>query len=469
MRCYIINTRKLNKEKRLNAKKLKRNRYLLLLSVFVCFVLALPREDLVLKNLGFKDKTLSIRRGLDLQGGAYLTYEADLAGIKNEDKNNAVNSVIKVINQRINPTGTSEVSVQSSSGNRIIVQIPGSDQVESSLNLIGKTAELYFCEVENAATQTSAEDFDFTAKGCAFYKYTDAGLTGKDLANAKPDINPQTGQPVVSFTMKNDAILKFGQLTTQINQRGTRLAIILDNQILFNGTVRSPILNGQGELTGLDNIDSAKTTATLLNAGALPVPIKLVEQRTIGASLGNESVAKSLIAGLIGLLAIAIFMIIHYRKAGIVASLALFIYTILNIAIFKLSVLTPFTIVLTLAGIAGFILSIGMAVDANILIFERTKEELRRGKNLQDALNSGFNRAWSSIKDSNISTLITCAILYTFGVTAIKGFAVTLAIGVVISMFTAITISRQLLTMFLGNKKIDRTMFGEDMVERGVK
>lgn len=411
--------------------KLQTKFYLLCVFVFVAILFALPREDKILSALGIKDTTLKVRQGLDLQGGASLLYQADLSKTDAADRQKALDGVVNVINKRVNVTGTSEVLVQQASGDRILVELPGIKDTDEAISLIGKTAQLNFYAVsaDNALTPTD--------------------ITGKDLDSATADIDTQTGQPIITFSMKSDATQKFADLTTKINQSGGRLLIILDDQPLFNGTVSQPITDGRGQMTGFKNIKDAQQTTVLLNAGALPVPISLAQQRTVGASLGSESVSKSLIAGIIGLLAVVLFMISYYRLAGVIASVALGIYTIIVIDIFKLSGVTPFPIVLTLAGIAGFILSIGMAVDANILIFERWKEEVRGGASLQAGLQSGFKRAWSSIRDSNISTLITCVILYYFGLPVIKGFAVTLAIGVLVSMFTAIIVSRTLLEMVI--------------------
>lgn len=411
--------------------KLKTKFYILLAFIAVVVLIALPREDKILSSLGIKDSKLKVRQGLDLQGGASLLYQANLKDISSEEKTKAINGVIDVLNKRVNPTGTSEALVQTSGSDRVLVQLPGEKNIESAISLIGKTAELNFYEVGAENTIVPSD------------------VSGKDLDNATVDIDSQSGQPVIAFTMKSQANQKFADLTTRINKSGTKLLIVLDDQPLFNGTVSTPITDGRGQMTGFENVKAAQDTAVLLNAGALPVPIDLVQQQTVGASLGSESIAKSLIAGFIGILAVIFFMIAYYRLAGVVASLALIIYTLINIDIFKISVSSPYPIVLTLAGIAGFILSIGMAVDANILIFERWKEEVRDGSSLESGLEAGFGRAWNSIRDSNISTLITCIILYNFGLPIIKGFAVTLAIGVLISMFTAITVSKTILQMLM--------------------
>ncbi len=413
--------------------------YLIIALTVFAAAIALPREDAILNTFGLKKTTLKVRQGLDLQGGASLTYQADLSKTSAADRQKALTGVIDVINKRVNPSGTTEAVVQTSGNDRISVQLPGEKDANAASKLIGKTAQLSFYNVPPSGNPIPTQ------------------LSGKDLSVATVSFDSQTSQPVISFEMKTDAVQKFADLTTTINKENGRLAIILDNQPLFNGTVSTPITDGRGQMQGFKDIRAAQETAVLLNAGALPVPISLVEQRSVGASLGSESITKSLIAGLIGILAVMVFMIAYYRLAGVVASLALVIYTLINIAYFKFSVFMPgffifSPIVLTLAGIAGFILSIGMAVDANILIFERMKEEVREGKTLPGALEHGFSRAWTSIRDSNVSTLITCLILYWFGVPVIKGFAVTLGLGVVISMFTAITVSRTFMSVLIGSR-----------------
>jgi len=414
--------------------KLKTKLYLILALVVVLVLIALPREDKIFSALGLKNSALKVRLGLDLQGGASLTYQADLSKIPQQDKAKALDGVINVINKRVNPSGTSEVVVQTSGSDRVTVQLPGVKDIDQAIGTIGKTAQLTFLSVgPDNIPQT-----------------TDLG--GNDLESANADIDTQTGQPIVSFQMEGGAVQKFADLTKKINQENGRLLIILDNEPLFNGTVSTPITDGKGQMQGFKDIKDAQQTAVLLNAGALPVPIELVEQRTVGATLGQESIEKSLVAGAIGLIAVLVFMIVYYRLAGLVAGAALLIYTLLILDIFKISGITQSPIVLTLAGIAGFVLSIGMAVDANILIFERMKEEVREGSSVSAAVDSGFKRAWSSIRDSNVSTLITCLILYISGIPIIKGFAVTLAIGVVVSMFTAITISKTFMQAIVQTK-----------------
>ncbi len=413
--------------------------YLIIALTLLVTIIALPREDKVFSALGLKNAALKVQQGLDLQGGASLTYQADLSKTPPEDKQKAIVGVIDVINKRVNPSGTSESVVQTSGRDRINIQLPGEKDIDRAIAIIGKTANLSFLEIPAGSTQP-----------------VETGVTGKDVESATVDYDPSTGKPIVALRMKSGASTqKFAELTTRINKSGGRLVTVLDDQVVFGpATVSSAITDGIATLQGDFTVKQAKEIADLINAGSLPVPVKLVEQRTVGASLGSESIAKSLVAGFIGILAVIIFMIAYYRLAGVVASVALVIYTLINLAYFKFSVFMPgffifSPIVLTLAGIAGFILSIGMAVDANILIFERMKEESRNGKDMQAALQSGFSRAWSSIRDSNISTLITCLILYWFGAPIIKGFAVTLGLGVMISMFTAITVSRTLMSVLI--------------------
>lgn len=408
----------------------------------LALALSIPREDVWMNKLGVKEP-LKVRLGLDLQGGAQLVYQADLSKVAASDKTAAMDSLVNVIGQRVNPGGTSEVTIQTSGSDRVIIELPGVKDLNEAIGTIGKTANLQFTEVKTGSDATQIVPIP-------------TGLSGKDVQRATVDFDPQTGQPIVSLQLKGgEPTQKFGELTTRISKEGGRLLVTLDQDVVFGpATVSTPITDGKAQLQGNFTAADAKKTAQLINAGALPVPVQLVEQRTVGASLGQESVAKSLVAGVIGLVMVALFMILYYRLAGVVAVIALIIYTLITLALYKVSGITPSPIVLTLAGIAGFVLSIGMAVDANILIFERTKEEYRAGKEFAAAVHSGFDRAWSSIRDSNVSTLITCVILFLFAgsVPIIKGFAVTLAVGVLISMFTAITVSRTLLTAIMRTK-----------------
>lgn len=406
--------------------------WLILLLTVVAAWLSYPKEVGLLHSIGAKHAKLGIKQGLDLQGGAYLVFKADLSKTAPKDRASAMASLINVITRRANPAGTSEVTVSQQGSNQVIVELPGVTDVNDAINQIGRTANLAFLEIPNSTSTTAMP--------------IDTGITGKDVSRADPDIDPQTGQPIVQLQMKGSAVSKFGALTTRINKENGRLVTTLDNQVVFGpATVSQPITDGTAQLSGnFKDVAAARSVANEINAGALPVPVNLVQESSVGPTLGKESITRSLVAGIIGLAVVAVFMLSYYRLAGLLAVLALIIYTFITLALYKLSTLTPYAIVLTLAGTAGFILSIGMAVDANILVFERLKEELRSGKSYAAALEAGFDRAWTSIRDSNVSTLITCVILYSFaGATPlIKGFAVTLGLGVLISLFTSVVISR---------------------------
>ncbi len=384
-------------------------------------------------SIGSFFKELKIHEGLDLQGGAHLVFELDTSGLQSEDVSTATQSVVNVIDRRVNALGVAEPVIQGAKiGGKqaVIVELPGVTDVGEAINLIGKTAQLKFLEENPEAT--SEQDI-----------WKDTGLTGAHLRRADVQFDKNTGEPQVAIQFDSEGTKLFADITRNNLQKP--VAIELDNEIISAPTVQSAIENGQAVITGKFTIEEAKQLAIELNAGALPVPISLVEQRTIGPTLGSESVQKSLMAGIIGLLLVALFMIIYYRVPGLLAILALFIYTLVILALFKLIPVT-----LTLAGIAGFILSVGMAVDANILIFERTKEELAAGKTIGLSIEEGFKRAWPSIRDSNFSSLITCAILYYGTSGLVRGFAVTLAIGILVSMFTAIIVTRTFLRLAIG-------------------
>lgn len=416
--------------------------WLIMLLAVVTAVLAYPREDIIFRAIGLKNTSLHVKQGLDLQGGAYLVFQADLSKTAASDRASAMTSLISVIQKRANPSGTAEVDIQQQGSSQVVVQLPGVKDANAAIQQIGRTANLTFLEIPSASPDAQP---------------VETGLTGKDVSRADPDFNPQTGQPIVTLQMKGEAVQKFATLTTRISQENGRLVTLLDNQIVFGPATASPITTGTAQLSGnFANIAAARTISDEINAGALPVPVSLAQESSVGPTLGQESVARSVVAGIIGLGIVAIFMLAYYRLAGLLAVGALIIYTLITITIYKLSALTPYTIVLTLAGTAGFILSIGMAVDANILIFERMKEELRSGKSFVAAVEAGFDRAWTSIRDSNTSTLITCVILYLFGAPIIRGFAVTLGLGVLVSLFTSVLISRTFLRLAIrqrwGNK-----------------
>ena len=413
-------------------------------------VIAVPREDAVFKLFGFKNAKLSIKQGLDLQGGAQLVFQADLSKTASAQRQAALDSLVSVMTKRANFGGTSEVVVQRQGSDKVSVSLPGVKDVNDAIQRIGQTADLEFLEV-NATTQQT----------------TPTNVGANDVASATADYDPTKAQPDVVLKLKGgDSTKKFGDLTTKLSQNGNYLLTTLDGQPTFGPAKTEPITDGTAILTGNLDIATAKKVADEITAGALPVPVTLVEQNTVGPTLGKESVQASLVAGAIGLGVVALFMLMYYRLAGLLAVLALFVYTTITLSLYKLSALVPgYGIVLSLAGIAGFILSIGMAVDANILIFERMKEELRAGKSFVAAIEAAFDRAWTSIRDSNVSTLITCAILYMTSSTTpiIRGFAVTLGLGVLVSLFTAIVITRTLLRMTI------RQPWGRHPVWYGVK
>ncbi|MFA5967562.1 MAG: protein translocase subunit SecD [Patescibacteria group bacterium] len=392
------------------------------------------------KFVGFKNGW-TIHEGLDLQGGTHLVYQTDLSKVAAGDETTAVMGVVDVIRRRIDALGVSEPLIQKTKDNsRVIVELPGIKDVNQAIGLIGQTAQLEFREgivgqSIDASNKVIAYEYD---------KWKDIGLTGANFARAEAQIDQSSSslvqKPVVAIEFDSTGAKIFAEATKRNLQKP--LAIFLDKQLLSAPTVQDEITDGQAIINGSFSLQEAKSLAIQLNAGALPVPVKLISQNNIGATLGQEAVTKSIVAGLLGLLMVLLFMIIFYRLPGILASLALIIYAIISLAIF---IFIPVT--MTLAGIAGFIISVGMAIDANILIFERMKEEIREGRSILAAIDAGFYRAWTSIRDSNISTLITCVILYYFGSGLIRGFALTLGIGVFISMFSAITITHTLLRL----------------------
>lgn len=399
-------------------------------------VLSGPDLDIRLFGQEFR-RDLNVKLGLDLQGGTDLTLRADMTGIAQSDRKQALDSAKSVIERRVNLFGVSEAVVQTAqiSGDyRIIVQLPGIKNVDEAKKLVGQTAKLEFREYADPNAPVGTPVTMETTKP--------SGISGKDLQSA--DVSYSQGQtsstpsqPVVEFVIKKESVAAFSALTKSLI--GKPLAVALDDTIISYPTVQSEI-SDRGQISGLTT-DEAKTLATQLNAGALPVKkIDIISERTVGASLGQESVTRSLYAGIVGLFVVGVFMIFFYGIPGILADVALIIYTLISVSVFKVIPIT-----LTLAGIAGFILSIGMAVDANVLIFERMKEELRAGRLRKQAIEIGFSRAWNSIRDSNLSSLITTTILFYFGTGQVRGFAVTLAIGILVSMFTAITVTRTFL------------------------
>ena len=394
------------------------------------------------------------RKGLDLEGGTSITLKADMKDISEGQREDALSSAREVIERRINFFGVAEPVVQTSKVNedyRIIVEIPGVTDVQQAVQLVGKTAKLSFWELTGDASPSAAFDPTQISSNSAVPigiqlaigpNAKQTNLTGQDLKQSAVTFDTNTGQPQVQLTFTTEGSKKFSDITKR--NVGKILAIALDDQVVQAPQVNEPIFGGQAVISGGFTTDQAKTLQVQLNAGALPVSLSVLEQRTIGATLGQESVEKSLIAGMLGFLVIIIFMTVLYGRLGLIASLALTIYALILLALFKIIPIT-----LTLAGIAGFILSVGIAVDANILIFERMKEEIRRGRSRSAAIDLGFSRAWLSIRDSNMASLITSAVLFYFGTGVVRGFALTLALGILVSMFSAIFVTRVLLKVFL--------------------
>lgn len=408
-----------------------------------------------------------IQLGLDLQGGAHLIYQADLSQVEPGTGAEAVNDAIAVIERRVNALGVSEPSIQRLGEDRIVVDLPGITEMEKAKNLIGQTAILEFGElIENGEGEAKWTD------DLGNWKPTTAVIDGeeKELTSVYFKSNTYVttdnlGRVLLVFEWDDTGSKLFEQITTRLMNKP--LGIFLGNDPLLGEdgrpiapTIRAVITN-RGQIEGL-SFKEATELSKLLNAGRIPVPLNLIREQTLSPILGSTFVSKSVMAGLIGLLLVTLFMMIYYRLPGVVASGALIFYVVVILAIFKgfNPALTPVT--LTLAGIGGFVVSIGMAVDANVLIFERMKEELRLGRTLAAAIDAGFSRAWPAIRDSNVTTFIATGILYWLGSSVIAsapvmGFALTLTIGVAISMFTAITVTRTMLRTFIGTGLAKKT------------
>jgi len=384
---------------------------------------------------------MPFRFGLDLLGGTHLLYQADLSAI--EQKSEAMQGIRDVIERRVNFFGVAEPVVQIQGDDRLAVELAGIKNVNQAIRLIGETPFLEFKE-EKPDTRAILEA---QQKGERLNEepFQNTGLNGRHLAKAQLVFDPQTYAPEVSLDLNEEGAKLFAELTKR--NLNKIIAIYLDGLPISTPVVQSEIPNGKAIISGKFTPAEAKLLATRLNSGALPVPIKLISQQTIGASLGAASLTKSLKAGVWGLILVGAFMIFFYRLPGIVSVIALIVYVLIVLTIYKL---VPVT--LTLAGIAGFILSLGMAVDANVLIFARMREELKAGKSLNQATHEGFSRAWLSIRDSHITTFIGALVLYLFTTSIVKGFALTLGIGVLTSLLTATVVTRNFLNLFIGQR-----------------
>ncbi|MBP9757752.1 MAG: protein translocase subunit SecD [Candidatus Pacebacteria bacterium] len=402
----------------------------------------------------------TFKLGLDLSGGTQLVYRADLSALPEADQGESMEALRDTIERRVNAFGVSEPIVQTQTSSalaeqreeRLIVELPGVTDTQKAIDLIGQTPVLEFRMLKEGAEPTALN----ATNTDEFFE--PAAITGKDLASAQLQFQGGTGQvsqPVVVLNFNAEGSDTFARITRE--NVGRSFGIFLDGIAISVPVIREEIPGGTAVISGSFTPEGAKELARNLNYGALPVPIDLISTQTVSGTLGDLAVAQGLKASIWGFLAVALFMIVWYRLPGIIAVVALSVYLVLNLAIFMF---IPVTI--TAAGIAGLILSIGMAVDANILIFERMKEEMRAGKTTDDAIREGFSRAWLSIRDSNFSSFITAVILFWLGTALIKGFALVFFIGVAVSMFTAITVSRTLL-MSLGvnaKKGIGRFLFG---------
>lgn len=395
-------------------------------------------------------RRFKVVKGLDLAGGAHLMFRAKMEQVKEESRDSALNSLRDNIERRVNFFGVSEALVQSSRVGeeyRLVVELPGVVNVDQAIDLVGKTAELEFREKVDLSPEATASATIYDL----FNKET--GLKGSHLIRSEVQFNSNTGKPEVSLEFNQEGRNLFAEITKgNVDQP---LAIFLDNLLISAPQVREPITDGRAAISGDFDLKEAKAMVSQLNAGSLPVPIELIERRQIGPTLGEESVKKSLKAGLIGLGGVIVFMALYYRWLGILADLGLIIYALITLALYQIIPVT-----LTLPGLTGFLLSVGMAVDSNILVFERMKEELKEGRPWNVALELGFGRAWDSIRDANVCTLITCFLLFnpfnwnflnTSGM--VRGFALTLALGIFVSLFTGIVVTRTLLRIFARKKE----------------
>ena len=381
--------------------------------------------------------------GLDLVGGSRIMLEAKTTDTVRKITPEVMSRLQYAIESRVNKLGVSETSVAQVGEKRLLVEIPNVTDLKEAEAFLGKTAQLEFKQPVFDENKQPKRD----ENGLMMCEPT--GLTGEDLKSASIG-SDQSGQWTVSLEFNGKGANKFAELTQKLV--GQQMAIFFDNEEISAPVIREAIFGGRAEISGGSSgfkYEEAEKMVNLLNAGALPVPSDIIQENTVGPTLGSDSIEKSKFAALIGIGFVMLFMIFAYRLPGLIADIALIVYGLILFALFK-----AIPVTLTLAGIAGFVLSVGMAVDANILIFERTKEELKAGRNLFTAINSGFDRAFTSIFDSNMTTILTCVILYFLGTSVVKGFALTLAIGVVVSMFTAITVTKNFMHLIFGTGEL---------------
>lgn len=447
----------------------KKKTYLILIFVAIltvgAVVLSYPQA---FNKLGFSlpnSWQVPFKLGLDLQGGTHLVYEADLSNIKKENYSSAMQGLRDIIERRVDIFGVAEplVQTQEAGGNyRLIVELAGIKDPAEAIQMIGQTPFLDFREQRSEEETQKILDKIEEVKGKTFEEiqaieswelafedpyFIPTSLTGKYLIPEKTELGfeSNTQKPLIMLRFDDEGSKLFEELTSR--NIGKILAIYIDGTPISTPVVQEPISGGKAQISGDFTIEEAQKLVKNLKAGALPVPIKLISQQSVGPVLGAVSLQKSLKAGIYGFLLISLFLIIYYRLPGLLASLALFVYVVVIIALFKLIPVT-----LTLAGIAGFILSLGMAVDANILIFSRMKEELKQGKTFIVSLEEGFKRSWPSVRDGNLTVIIVAVILFVFSASFVKGFAFTLIIGNIVSVFSANFITYHLMKFFVGTK-----------------
>ena len=430
---------------------MRRTTPIIILVIGVLFLIVDFWPKLTIPNIGDPNggsRTVETKLGLDLVGGLQVVYSLQPVGDRQPDAG-ALSTTKTIIENRVNSTGVAEPVVQTQGTDRVVVELPNAKNPDEIRALLVQTGKLDFVPLPPAEYGTQSAPGSFQAVEGQPLPTTEKPLFGGDQIDQAFPSTDQTGLRAVGFRLKSQGSQLFGDYTSK--HVGEFFAIVLDGKVVSAPVIQSAITGGQGIITGGTaggfSASQMNSLITVLNYGSLPFPLKEESSTEIGATLAGFSLDRILLAALIAVLLVFLFMLIYYRLPGLVACLALIYYSLLVLAIFRLIPVT-----LTLAGIAGFVLSIGMAVDANILIFERMKEELRSGKTLNSAMEAGFNRAWNSILDSNVSTLITATILYLFGSATIRGFALVLIIGVLCSMFTAITVTRTILRWVVRNE-----------------
>ncbi|HEX9118298.1 MAG TPA: protein translocase subunit SecD [Anaerolineae bacterium] len=445
--------------------------FIILLTLLAVWI-ALPIQHPVAVTQ-FLGRDLQLKEGLDLQGGTQVLLQAVTTGDQKVSADD-MNAVKGVVARRVNGLGVNEPNIQLQGNNRIIVELPGINDPDAAVQTLKSTGQLEFVEFGPVSATGAPTDYPNIGQG-VYVRTTTSDrapgaaisntvkfpypnqtfktiMTGRELQNVTVQLAGTTGSPTIAFQLTDAGSKTFGDYTSaHVNDV---LGIVLDNIVLSAPKINSAITGGSGVIEGRFTLEEANNLMVQMKYGSLPVPLEVVDRRTIGATLGGDSVRRSIVAGLVGLIVVILFMIAQYRLPGVLAAVALVIYAALNLMIYKL---VPVT--LTLPGIAGFLLSTGMAVDANVLIFERMKEELRWGKSLEYAVDTAFHRAWPSIRDSNLSTIISCIVLVmfgrTFGAQTVMGFALNLGIGVLVSMFTAVTVTRTFMALVFHGDRIE--------------